>query len=107
MLRLTDTEKVKVCALILAGESLPVEWQERLFPGSVKPPELCKAGTEAPAQAPSQKLLFTITEAAEKLSVSTKSISRLINNGRLRRVPHLGRVLIPVRELERFAKSLE
>lgn len=43
-----------------------------------------------------------VRTAAELTGLSEVSIRRLVRNGTLRKVPHLGsRVLIPMRELER------
>jgi len=104
---LADGDKVKICALILAGEPLPSEWQEQLFPGSHKPSEPLLLCTESPGEMGSSPLLFNIKEAAKKLSMSVSSVRRLIDTRQLRRHPDFGRVLISSRELERFVKSLE
>jgi hypothetical protein len=107
MSQLTDAEKVQVCALLLAGEPLPPEWQERLFPGSTKPPEPGKPGTEAPAQTPAQtKLLYDIKEAAARLSISGAFLRKLIRQRRLRPVPDIHKILLSESELQRFSRQL-
>ncbi len=107
MTQLTDTEKLKVCGLILADVPLPAQWQERLFPSNPKPPETGKTTTEAPAQTPEQKMAYTIEEAAALLSMKVCSIRKFIVDGRLRRVPSFRHVIITAKELERFAKASE
>lgn len=52
------------------------------------------------------KLAYSVTEAAELLSISTTEIRRLEQDGLLRRVPHVGkRVLFSHAELVRFANN--
>jgi excisionase family DNA binding protein len=53
------------------------------------------------------RLLYTIEDAADQLSVSVTSIRKFINDGRLRRVPNFRHVLISAQELQRFAATLE
>lgn len=52
------------------------------------------------------KIAYSVTDAAELLSVSPSEVRRLVNSGLLGRVPHCGkRVLIAHAELERFASA--
>lgn len=51
-----------------------------------------------------EKVAFSVEEAAESLGVSAWTVYRLVENGHLARIPHMGRrVLIARIELERFA----
>ena len=45
---------------------------------------------------------LTVTEFAQASKLSTSQIYRWVEAGKLRRVPGLGKVLIPTSELERF-----
>ena len=49
------------------------------------------------------KLFYTVDEAAELLSVSTKSVRRLIKRGQLSNSKALRKILIPRCDLEGFA----
>jgi excisionase family DNA binding protein len=52
-----------------------------------------------------EKLVYTLQESAALLGLSTKSISRLIQRGRLRCMSSVRHKLIPRSELERFLKE--
>ena len=48
------------------------------------------------------RLAYTLTESAEQLGISSSSVRRLVQRGRLRRVPGFRHVLIPASELRRL-----
>jgi excisionase family DNA binding protein len=52
------------------------------------------------------KLAYSVTDAAELLSISPTEVRRLVRDGLLGKVPHCGkRVLIAHAELERFTSA--
>lgn len=48
---------------------------------------------------------FSVAEVAEELGLSTTSVRRLVDDGKLLRVADVGRVLVPVEEVRRFQKG--
>lgn len=52
-----------------------------------------------------EKLALTAHEAADSLGVSYDTIKRLVAEGKLARVPHLGVIRIPVTSLRAFAEG--
>jgi excisionase family DNA binding protein len=71
-----------------------------LLPSNVRP---WRVPTEQPAGV--KKLLYTKREAAFALGISVRSIDYLIATKQLEARRIGGRVLIPVKEVERFAAS--
>lgn len=65
------------------------------------------ADNPKPAATAAPKLLFNISEAAERLSVSVPLIRRLIRQQRLKRVPGVRKILIPEISLQNFAATAE
>jgi len=52
------------------------------------------------------KLAYSVTDAADLLSISPTEVRRLVRDGLLGKVPHCGkRVLIAHAELERFTAA--
>ena len=51
------------------------------------------------------KIAVSAREAGQMLSLSADTVTRLVNDGQLARVPHLGIIRIPVAELHRFAEQ--
>jgi len=117
MPQLTDSEKLTVCALVIADQPLPSYLQEKLFPTGTRPLEAakeCKA-TVAQALTPAipalgeqspEPMLFDIEQCAEKLNISVMSVRRLVRQKRLRRVPNFGKILVSADELKRFLRQL-
>lgn len=51
------------------------------------------------------KIAVSVIEAAELLGLSKTTVTNLVNEGHIARVPHLGIIRIPVAELHRFAEQ--
>ncbi len=49
-----------------------------------------------------ERLAYTLSESAAQLGMSPSSVRRLVQRGRLRRVPGFRHVLIPASELRRL-----
>lgn len=56
-----------------------------------------------PTMEPAPKILYSRAEAAEMLSLSVRTLDRLISNGILRVRPKGRRILVHVSEIERVA----
>jgi len=52
-----------------------------------------------------ERIALTAHEAGEALGVSYDTIKRLVESGRLPRVPHLSVIRIPVAALRQFAEG--
>lgn len=63
-------------------------------------------GWRAPARAGLPRLLVNLDDAAAMLSVSARSVQRLVESGQLKGVRLGGRRLFPVNELEAFVARL-
>lgn len=58
-----------------------------------------------PAVRIAEKVALSVPEAAQLTGLSSSSITRLVRRGVLATVPHVGRVLIARRELDRWVES--
>ncbi len=54
---------------------------------------------------PGLKMAHTITETAEMLGISTRSVHRLLNRGLLRASKALRKIIIPHVEIEKFLRD--
>lgn len=63
-------------------------------------------GWHPPAPKDLPRLLVNLDEAAAMLSISARSVQRLVESGQLKGVRLGGRRLFPVKELESFVASL-
>jgi len=62
---------------------------------------------ETTEQTPIEPLLLTRSQAAKTLNVSEITIWRLLQTGRLQRVPAIRRILIPQASVRAFAATAE
>jgi excisionase family DNA binding protein len=63
-------------------------------------------GWQAPARKDVPRLLVNLDDAAAMLSISARSVQRLVESGQLKGVRLGGRRLFPVNELESFVARL-
>lgn len=70
------------------------------------PSEGILPGWHTPARKGLPRLLVNVDDAAAMLSISARSVQRLVESGQLKGVRLGGRRLFPVKELESFVASL-
>lgn len=51
---------------------------------------------------PATKKAYTLQEAAAAIGVSTKTITRMVNDGRLRRLRGTAKMIIPTAEIDKL-----
>ncbi len=102
---LTDRGEIRKLALIMKPKKQPEDAVDKPHASNRLPPSYC-----APRMANSShpvRMAYSVRETAHVLSVSEKSVRRLIDRNLLNPSQALRKILIPVTEVERFLRDTQ